>query len=55
VAAPGHFGIVSGYKCGVVYSPLDRTAVVVCANVTRTADTTDLARSMLALLPRLAG
>jgi len=54
VAAPGHFGIVSGYKCGVVYSPQDRVGVAVCANITRTADTTDLARSMLALLPRLA-
>ena len=54
VAAPGHFGIVSGYKCGIVYAPQDRVGMVVCANLTRTGDTTDLARSMLALLPRLA-
>ena len=54
IAAPGHFGIVSGYKCGVVYAPQERAGVVVCANITRTGDTTDMARSMLALLARLA-
>jgi len=53
VAAPGHFGIVSGYKCGVVYSPQQRAGVVVCASITRTDNTADLARSMLELLASL--
>jgi len=49
-AATGHFGIVSGYKCGLVFDRETRRALVVCTSITRTADTTDLARDMIEIV-----
>lgn len=48
--ATGHFGIVSGYKCGLVFSRETRKALVICTSITRTADTTDLAREMIEIV-----
>jgi CubicO group peptidase (beta-lactamase class C family) len=49
-AATGHFGIVSGYKCGLVFNRETKRALVVCTSITRTADTTDLAREMIEIV-----
>lgn len=49
-AAMGHFGIVSGYKCGLVFNRETKKALVVCMSLTRTADTTDLAREMIEIV-----
>ena len=49
-AATGHFGIVSGYKCGLVFNRELKKALVVCTSITRTADTTDLAREMIEIV-----
>jgi CubicO group peptidase (beta-lactamase class C family) len=49
-AATGHFGIVPGYKCGLVFNRETKKALVVCTSITRTADTTDLAREMIEIV-----
>lgn len=49
-AATGHFGIVSGYKCGLVFNREAKKTLVVCTSITRTADTTDLAREMIEIV-----
>jgi hypothetical protein len=41
---------VSGYKCGVLYDPQSWRGLVVCTSLTRTEETAELARRMLAVL-----
>jgi CubicO group peptidase (beta-lactamase class C family) len=50
----GHFGIVSGYKSGVVFDRASRVGLVVCTNITRTAETEELSRRMIEILVLLA-
>lgn len=49
-AATGHFGIVSGYKCGLVFNRETKKALVICTSITRTGDTIDLAREMIEIV-----
>jgi CubicO group peptidase (beta-lactamase class C family) len=51
--ATGHFGIVSGYKCGVLFDRSSRAGLVVCTNITRTGNTEDLSRGMVEILATL--
>ena len=48
--ATGHFGIVSGYKCGLVFDRGSRAGLIVCTNITRTPDTDVLSRGMIEIL-----